>query len=314
MRTREPNTATFRLTGASSLGATMNKPPARPAVAHVAGPRGRRSFAEPRIREARGEDRGEIERIAGADGQPPEDSARDPRYFAHLTSHGSLLVAEADGQLAGFAATRRVGSLTLLCDLFVDPARQGRGVGRRLLDRAFAETTDRVTFSSQDPRALPLYARYGLAPRWPLLYLAGQPARLSQANRARARRAAPQDAAKAERLLAGNDRAADYGYWTAAAGGSGLVVSERHDVIAAGAIADARVPHLVVADGADPVAALLAALSMVRAATVRLCLPGPHPALGVALRAGFLIEDLDHYMSTSDGLVRFSDVLSPALA
>src|SRR6266571_6326942 len=228
------------------------------------------SSAEPLVRPAHAKDRAEIERIAAANGQPPEDSARDSRYLTHLTRHGNVLVAEANGKLTGFAATRALGYVTLLCDLFVDPARHGGGIGRRLLDRAFEESTDRVTFSSQDPRALPLYARYGLAPRWPLLYLAGQPARLSQANRARARRAAAQDAAKAERLLAGNDRAADYGYWTAAAGGSGLVVSERHDVIAAGAIADARVPHLVVADGADPVAALLAALSMVRAATVRL--------------------------------------------
>src|SRR6266571_5211895 len=250
------------------------------------------SSAEPLVRPAHAKDRAEIERIAAANGQPPEDSARDSRYLTHLTRHGNVLVAEANGKLTGFAATRALGYVTLLCDLFVDPARHGGGIGRRLLDRAFEESTDRVTFSSQDPRALPLYARYGLAPRWPLLYLAGSPARLKQGPAARsqtvrARRSVPQNAAEAERLLTRRDRAPDYLYWTAAAGGSGLVIDEHEHVIAAGAIAEAKVRHLVIGDSADPVAALFAAFSMLGAATVRLCLPGPHPALGALLHAGF---------------------------
>jgi len=227
-------------------------------------------------------------------------------------------------RLAGFAAARRVDGVTLLCDLFVDPARHGRGIGRRLLDEIFDGSADRVTFSSQDPSALPLYARYGLAPRWPLLYLTGDPAAVAPAATAgiawRARRVPASDAAAAEHALTGVDRAPDYTYWGGADGSGGVLVERGPDVIAAGAAGPAHLRHLAVARGADPAdtatAALpaLAALPAAGSRGVTLCLPGPHPALGPLLRCGFRVEDFDHSMSTAAGLVRSGDVLSPALA
>ncbi len=126
----------------------------------------------------------------------------------------------------------------------------------------------------------------------------------------------PRDSGRDPRRLTGRDRSADYLYWAepAAAGGSGLVIEQDDEVIAAGAIRDGALPHLVVSGTADPAAALFAALSLSGTASARLCLPGPHPALGASLHAGFMIEDLDHYMSTTEGLVPTSDVPSPALA
>jgi GNAT superfamily N-acetyltransferase len=295
------------------------------------------------VRPARPRDTADIARIAAANGQEPEDSGRDARYVAHLASHGRLLVAQADGgRLAGFAATRRLRQLTFLCDLFVDPAIHGKGIGRLLLDHAFAGSAERATFSSQDPRALPLYARFGLAPRWPLLYLSGDEAAIARAvsgmaraesstAQARAffvragpaaraprelwaRRAGPADAAAAERALTGLDRGPDYLYWAGAPGGSGLIIGERDEVIAAGAASRSHLVRLTVRDPASAAPALLAALDVVTSVRVQLCLPGPHPALGALLGAGFRVDDFDHYMSTSEGLVSTHGVPSPGLA
>src|SRR4051812_8308876 len=98
----------------------------------------------------------------------------DPRYVSHLREHGGVFVAEVDGGLAGYCGVRLAGDVTLLSDLFVVPARHGGGTGRRLLDAALDDTPgERLTFASRDPRAMSLYVRYGMTPRWPLLYLSG---------------------------------------------------------------------------------------------------------------------------------------------
>ncbi|MGE5286494.1 MAG: GNAT family N-acetyltransferase [Micromonosporaceae bacterium] len=292
------------------------------------------------VRPASSQDAPEIARIAAANGQPSQDSGRDPRYVAHLARHGRLLVAQAGaaqaggaqvgaaqagaaqagaaqagGRLDGFAATRQIGEVTFLCDLFVDPAIHGKGTGRRLLNRAFGGTAQRATFSSQDPRALPLYVSFGLVPRWPLLYLSGDTATLTRApGEFRARRTEPVDAAAAEKALTGVDREPDYLYWAATRGGGALVVEQAGAVIAAGAVTESILVHLAVDDAADQVTALLATLETLTSPRIRLCLPGPHPALGTLLRAGFRIDDFDHYMSTSENLIGAHWVLSPALA
>lgn len=274
------------------------------------------------VRAATPGDAPEIARIAAANGQPPRDSGRDPRYVAHLARHGRLVVAQADcGRLDGFAATRQVGEVTFLCDLFVDPAVHGKGTGRRLLNHAFGGSTERATFSSQDPRALPLYVSFGLAPRWPLLYLSGDAASVARAAPAhsgasphRVSTAGPAVAAAAERALTGVDREPDYLYWAGTPGGGALVIEEAGTVIAAGAVMESILVHLAVGDSADPVTALLTALTMLTSPRIHLCLPGPHPALGALLRAGFRVDDFDHYMSTSEGLIPAHWALSPALA
>ena len=52
----------------------------------------------------------------------------------------------------------------LLTDLFVDPAWQGTGIGRRILAGLWPDVAapGRFTFSSQHAHALPLYVRLGL--------------------------------------------------------------------------------------------------------------------------------------------------------
>jgi GNAT superfamily N-acetyltransferase len=312
-----------------------------------------------------------------------EHEATDPRYVRHQAAHGRFLVA-ADGTgpdgtgpdgtgpdgtrpdetrpdetgadealnsgVAGYGAVRRIGGATMLCDLFVDPERHGAGTGKLLLGALLAGAGERFTFASKDPRAMPLYARHGMAPRWPLLYLSGLPgagaARAgatggrATGGRARAEEVSAAEAAAEELRLTGHDRAADYAFWAGTPSGAAVVVRDAGITIAAGTIraglgtaattaaATAQVCHLATAPGRDPVAALAAVLAFLsprlsprptprlapRAALVRLCLPGPHPALGALLDAGWRIDDYDHHMSSRPDLLSPSLVPSPSLS
>ncbi|WP_329250255.1 GNAT family N-acetyltransferase [Actinoallomurus sp. NBC_01490] len=263
----------------------------------------------------RGAADGDLRAIAEIALANDDGDGADPRYVAHLRAHGRFLVAATDETVGGYCAVRHLGGLTLLCDLFVDPARHGGGTGRRLLDAAFDADGERSTFASRDPRAMSLYVRYGMVPRWPLLYLEGTTSFDGPAGGGvRAEAVSVAVAAAAERELNGRDRSADYAFWAATPGSTGLLVRDGDAVAAAGIAGPDRLFHLVTADGADPVATLRAALATFTAARVRLCLPGPHPALPLLLDARWRIEDADQHMSSRPDLLRSADVLSSSLA
>ena len=67
-------------------------------------------------------------------------------YRSMLTERGRGWVAEVEGRIVGFAIGDRIGSN--IWALFVDPAFEGRGVGRRLhdtmLDWLFAEGAEHL--------------------------------------------------------------------------------------------------------------------------------------------------------------------------
>ncbi len=257
------------------------------------------------VRAAEDHDLAAIAKVAFAN---DEHAATDPGYVAHLREHGEFLVAERDGDVVGYAATRPIGGATMLCDLFIDPVHQGAGVGRRLLATAFEGREEIFTFSSRNPRALPLYVSCGLVPRWPLLYLTGPP---TTPAAARAHLVPVGEAAVRELALTGVDRAPDYSLWGLADGGTGLVVELDGQVIAAGAADWEWLVHLAVAPDADATEAVLAALA---SGPARAAVPGPHPALRTLLAAGWRIDDFDHHMSSRDGLLDPRTVLSPSLA
>ena len=54
-----------------------------------------------------------------------------------------------------------------LGSLFVRNDLRGRGVGRTLLEAILSDASGRATFASSDPRALPLYVRFGMRPITP---------------------------------------------------------------------------------------------------------------------------------------------------
>jgi GNAT superfamily N-acetyltransferase len=101
----------------------------------------------------------------------------DFQLFSLRDDPDGLWVAEADGELAGFAFSWIAGDLWFLSELFVSPAFQGSGVGNALLRRAFeharktgAGNRALITFSFNTV-SQGLYIRHGLFPRLPLYFL-----------------------------------------------------------------------------------------------------------------------------------------------
>jgi hypothetical protein len=174
----------------------------------------------------------------------------------------------------------------------------------------------RYTFSSRHPLALPLYAKAGLVPRWPLLYLTGR--WTGSADDGLSVELVPgARAAEAELQLLGEDRTPDYEFWTGAQGGSGLVVKDRQstggDVLCAGAVRSGELAHLVCPAEVDPAAALRAALSACDGEELALCLPGPHPAVQPLLNSGFRITEYDLAMSSRGLALPTGWVYAPGL-
>lgn len=100
--------------------------------------------------------------------------------FAHALAHGALRVAEdRTGQLLGFGASLGWdgprGSLTYLSDLFIAPETQSHGVGQALLRALPLREGVRCVFASTDHRASALYMRWGMRPLWPNYWLVADP-------------------------------------------------------------------------------------------------------------------------------------------
>lgn len=106
------------------------------------------------------------------------------RLFTHLraTDPERFVVATQgdDGRVVGFASAISRDRIWYLSMLFVLPEVQGAGVGRRLLARVLPDDDGIARATATDsaqPISNALYARYGIAPRMPLLNLTGLPER-----------------------------------------------------------------------------------------------------------------------------------------
>lgn len=233
----------------------------------------------------------------------------------HFLAEHELLVASSGVEVAGFAGiVRPAGPFgpTFLSDLFVDPAAQSRGVGRALLEVAFAAPGPRATFASADPRALPLYIRFGMLPRWPNLYLGGRTDALPETP-PELRVELVGDASQIATLfrsIRGQDREADARYWLGLPGGTGVIVRTGSWVAAVGVARDRRtgpgrwLDRLAIAGGADPLTVIPAVLRAVAPdELVGASLQGPNPCVALLLRAGFRILDRDTFCSTEPPLL-----------
>jgi GNAT superfamily N-acetyltransferase len=232
-------------------------------------------------------------------------------YLRHLIARHRTMVSELPGTgAAAFGAIADVGLAWHLADLFVHAARLGQGIGRPLLDTLFGDRQPRTTFASNDPRALPLYVRAGMAARWATLYLRGGPAaaqRIGADRRARSLEVVdgdPADLTALELVWTGADRAADRVYWATMPGSDPFVVRDADGPVAAGYGRDRQigpaaraVDRLVLRPGAEPIGPVLAAIDrcMAHGETLDVTVPGPHPALPVLLELGLRIEDRDIY-------------------
>jgi GNAT superfamily N-acetyltransferase len=237
-------------------------------------------------------------------------------YVEHLVARGRLPLALVEGVVIGMAGAIDIGrpDVRFLTDLFVHPDRQDHGAGRALLAAAFAGTTERLTFSSADPRALGMYIRAGLRPWWPALYLAVPRGVLDRAATDRAIRVEPGDIATTARWSAawtGMDRAVDFGYYASLPDGAGHLVREDGEAAAVAWSNRTRtdawraVDHVSIAPGAD---AARVTMNVLRAALADapglvVTIPGPHPAVPWLLDHGARITDRDEYCATDPALL-----------
>lgn len=234
----------------------------------------------------------------------------------HEVAAGVAWVAERAGRVDGFATLSVRGRVAFLSSLFVRQDTQSAGLGWRLLQAILPLRTHLCcTISSGDPRALALYSRSGMAPRWPELLLqtqtapsaaptppglvideadAGDPALEDWDARIGGRRR-PQDLA----YLIGEERAVPL--WFRRGGeivGYGLVrlsagTPWHPDAATLGPIG------AVSPDDARDCTIATVAWAWRRAPVLRIDLPGPHPALAALLGAGFRIIDMDTFMSAA---------------
>jgi GNAT superfamily N-acetyltransferase len=107
------------------------------------------------------------------------------QLFSLRDDPDGLWVAEADGELAGFAFSWVAGDLWFLAELFVSPAHQGSGIGNALMGRMFeharktgAANRALITFAFNTV-SQGLYIKHGLFPRLPfyLFQVAGEACR-----------------------------------------------------------------------------------------------------------------------------------------
>jgi len=234
-----------------------------------------------------------------------------PPYVEHLLSRPRtrVVVGELDGTVAGVAASIEVGGpgRRFLSDLYVDPARQSRGLGSAILRAAFEGADERMTFSSSDPRALGAYIRNGMRPRWPLLYLEIAAGHLGPHDEGVVVR--PADVADTARLSLewnGIDRTVDFAFYARLPEASGFTVIVDGAEAAVGwarrelAPPDGRwLDHASIAPDADPVRAAFAVL---RAAAgddrLGAAVPGLHPAVAALLERGVRIGGQDTFCAT----------------
>ncbi len=277
-----------------------------------------------KIRPARGSDLDAVYEVWFEATHPGRPGAGPPPdvvlpLFRHELTTGHLWVAEDGDGLVGYAASFVRGGVLFLADLHIVPARQSHGLGGALLDQVLAyPAATRYTMSSLDPRAVALYARAGMRPRWPHLLLAADApdlAALPGADLAVATAEAGDPAfLEWDARVGGRPRPEDHAFlreigavplWYARGGAR---VGYGYAWIRARAEAgpEVRLGPLGAASRTDAVACVGAALRWAadaaaaadraagpRAWTYRVSLPAPHAALEPLLGAGFHLSGME---------------------
>ena len=270
------------------------------------------------LRPARADDIVAIARIFAANDEPmdwPDLTGLGWPYLDHLVARARTRVAVDDDEgIVGLGGSVPVGAedVRFLTDLFVDTARHGHGAGGALLAAVLDGSTDRMTFSSQDERALALYIRAGMRPWWPLLYVEIEPERLGgHETGIDIVEAEVAETARWSRAWTGVDRTIDFAHYASLPEAAGFLVRDAGMVAAVGWArrerkrSDGRwLDHATLAPDVDPVRAGLAVLRAA-AGGERLitAVPGPHPVMGPLLERHARIAGRDQFCATDPALV-----------
>jgi GNAT superfamily N-acetyltransferase len=231
-----------------------------------------------------------------------------PDYLDRELETGGLWVGVSETEVVGFGGTFRRGNLTHLGDLFVLTEHQSSGIGRTVLAGLLAANEHLVTFASSDPRALALYTRQGMRPRCPLLYLQGTVAALPEPAVA-AVPVAAESLVELDAEASGGRRRADLLWYGQQAGVSAYRTAAGYAFVRAvgGEIIIGPAGGVSAAGSVD---AVLAALAYHRVEeTARVSVFGPHPLLPLLLSAGFVITDMDVFLSSDPDVVPYDRYL-----
>ncbi len=232
-------------------------------------------------------------------------------YYRFLMSAGRFTVAVARDEVVAFGATIESARSTHLADLFVRPDHHGEGIGEAILADVFGDAGLRTTFSSDDPRAMPLYIRAGMLPLTPNLLLAGDATRLPP-SALQTEPVAPHVVGELERDWYGLDRPATHAFFGRQPGARSFVIRDDSGPVAAVHARDRfrgegrALDNGFIRPGADP---LVPTLEMTRAAaadargSIVVPILGPNPAVAALVDKGFRIVDGDTFMASDPSLI-----------
>ncbi|MBV9354911.1 MAG: GNAT family N-acetyltransferase [Chloroflexi bacterium] len=241
-----------------------------------------------------------------------------PSLYPHELASQELYVAERGGEVAAFGAVVHRGRVAFLADLFVAAEHRSTGVGKQLLGHILPPAGHTCcTVSSDDPRALPLYARAGMRPWYPQLQLRADLARVRLEPGPSVELIELEDVdgeyLRWDAEIGGRARPEDHRYWRRARGGRPCWFVRDDRVVGYG-LAQTRSDDLVaspdavtlgpigVRDPADAVACVLAAVGWARGygRGARISLTGPHPALAPLLDAGFQLVEREIFCLSAE--------------
>jgi GNAT superfamily N-acetyltransferase len=252
-----------------------------------------------------------------ADLPDPPPRTDMPAIFSHELNTGEMYVVEGGGQILAYAALITRSTISYLAEFYVRPAHQSSGVGKLLL-RHILPSDGRMccTLSSDDPRALALYCRAGMRPRWPHFLLRARTARLSDLPRSYVQavkgRGGRPELVRWDAEIGGRLRPADHAYWRDATGATPLWFQRDGQVIGYGYVqgrSHEALQHpealvlgpLGATQANDALACVCAAARWAahRAPILLIGVPAAHPSLAPLLDAGFRITYVETFVSTT---------------
>lgn len=250
--------------------------------------------------------------------RPLQPGAEVPPTYGQELATGTMLIAEEDGRPVAFSSSIVRGDICFLTELFVLPSVQSKGVGQTLLRQVLPPgKAVYCTLASRDYRALALYTRAGMRPRWPNLWVVLQTSALgtlpTEGVTTVETRADDSDLIAMDAEVSGRRRPEDLAYWVERDAGVPLWLVRGGERLGY-AVVQTRSPGspwnpaaLTIGPSgarsvADARACLAAALAWarLRGEVVRVPTPGPHVALPLLLDLGGQIVYVETFCSSAD--------------